>query len=93
MFDREGIESREAPPGLSADSVVRYLAGSGLWIRVDDPIGDGHISWRPDLGSSDGQQVLHVHLAEELRPYIQRRLKMAVAIGKRVVVVAPLESL
>jgi Restriction endonuclease len=51
----------------------------------------GGISWRPDL-EMDGA-VLHVHLADRLRPYVVRRLESAFSAGMEVHVACELNAL
>jgi len=89
----EGVEDPETTPGLSASAIIQELEASNDWMLPDAPITDGSVSWRPDLLGSDGERLLHVHLADELRSYLRSRLTMAAASGKRVVVALRLESL
>ena len=79
--------------GLSSPVVQEVLRATGDWTEVVSPLTDGKVSWRPVLQSVDGSQVLHIHLAEELRPYIRNRLEMAVRMQMSVAVALRLPSL
>lgn len=89
----EGIEDPIDPPGLSSSTIVDQLQETGEWVNKADPITRGSLSWRPDLHSTDGTRVLHIHLAEELRSYLRDRLEMAAESGAQVVVALQLQSL
>lgn len=89
----EGIEELESPLGLSSSVVINELAKSGKWVHIENVITNGDVRWLPDLCSVDERTVLHVHLAEELRPHMRKRLQMALSIDRRVVVALRLQSL
>lgn len=91
--DVEGIETSEGVLGTTAADVAELLQQSGEWAVTTDPISDGSVSWLPHARSSDGDVVVHVHLADELRSYLRQRLAMAVAAGCRLVIALRLQSL
>lgn len=53
----------------------------------------GQVRWRPDLERADSPAVLHVHLAERLRPYVLDRLTAASEAGREIHLALPLSTL
>jgi hypothetical protein len=92
----EGIELGETVvkvDGPAADRIVDLLTESEEWSKgtvLDLPDG---LRWMPSLISVDEETVGHVHLANELRPYIRTRLKPVKEVGKRVALVITLQTL
>jgi hypothetical protein len=87
----EGAERVTADASDVQEAVARIAKRWSMWRageRVD--LGEG-LTWTPDLTSDTA--VLHVHLAERLRPHIARRLMAAHQSGRRVVVAAELRGL
>lgn len=76
---------------------VREVAGR---IALGDPSWEtgpaqafGSLTWRPDLRRSAAPAVLHVHLAERLRPYLVERFEAASEEGFEIHVALPLAGL
>jgi hypothetical protein len=73
------------------DRVVDVIrAGDGTWSE-GQRVGEGALKWRAHL--SRGDDHLHVHLADELMPYMIDRLEAARAEGLRPHLVLPLQAL
>src|SRR5689334_478539 len=53
----------------------------------------GTVSWRPHLRRQEPPAVLHVHLAERLRPYMVDRMRAAFEAGCEVHIALPLATL
>lgn len=53
----------------------------------------GALRWRPDLARADVAAVLHVHLADRLRPYLVDRLIAASGDGQEIHLALPLARL
>ena len=67
-------------------------ADDGAW-GPGTPAGFGSVRWRPDLARDDIPAVLHVHLAERLRPYLVDRLVAASGDGHEIHLALPLTRL
>jgi hypothetical protein len=67
-------------------------AQDGRW-SGGEPVTVGAAGWRPELVREDPPAVLHVHLADRMRPYIVERLGAAAQLGQEVHVGLPLEQL
>lgn len=94
-MSEQGDEPREiAPPEL--EDVARLsgeiVAAEPAWHESPGQSFDG-LTWRPDLVRDDPAAVLHVHLAERLRPYIVDRLRAATRNGHQVHLAMPLGQL
>jgi Restriction endonuclease len=77
----------------SVDTVVdTILARDGRW-RRGSRIDLGDLAWRPHLIMDQGNAVLHVHLADRLRPHLFDRLAAARAAGHEVHVALMFEAL
>ena len=86
-------EDFERPLGISADAVLDVLRESADWLDESPRISDNTVGWCPDLCSVDQSRVVYIHLVEELRPHMRKRLRMAVGIEKQVIVALALPSL
>jgi len=64
----------------------------GAW-HAAEPAPYGAYRWRPDLARDDIPAVLHVHLAERLRPYMLERLTAAFESGHEIHLALPLSRL
>lgn len=94
-MNEQGDEPREiAPPEL--EDVARIsgeiVAAEPAWHESPGQSFDG-LTWRPDLVREDPPAVLHVHLAERLRPYMVDRLRAATRDGHQVHLAMPLGQL
>jgi hypothetical protein len=92
-------EELDADPGVvvepydrkDVDRVVEVIkAGDGTW-GEGQVVGEGALKWRAHL--SRGGDHLHVHLADELMPYMIDRLEATRAAGLRPHLALPLQSL
>jgi len=57
------------------------------------PASFGGLRWRPDLARDDIPAVLHVHLADRVRPYMLERLAAAFEAGHEIHLALPLSRL
>lgn len=64
----------------------------GTW-KPGEPRSFGALRWRPDLARDDVPAVLHVHLAERLRPYALERMAAATAAGYEIHLALLLQNL
>jgi hypothetical protein len=90
-----GEEVQElAPPELEdVDRVSAAIVGAeGTW-QPGRPSAYGDLTWRPDLVRDEPPCVLHVHLADRLRPYLVDRLRAAAMAGHEVHLAMPLRQL
>jgi restriction endonuclease len=86
-------EERAAPEVEDVDRVsATIVAADGTW-QPGRPGVYGAVTWRPDLARDDPHSVLHVHLADRLRPYLVDRLRAAATAGHEVHVAMPLAQL
>lgn len=90
-----GEEVRElAPPELEdVDRVSAAIVAADRTWQPGHPRLFGDITWRPDLVRDDPPSVLHVHLADRLRPYLVDRLRAAASAGHEVHLAMPLGKL
>jgi hypothetical protein len=72
--------------------VENIRAQDGTW-SAGAPASYRSVRWRPDLARSDIPAVLHVHLADRLRPYMLERLTAAFEAGHEIHVALPLPRL
>ncbi len=72
--------------------VDNIRAQDGAWTAAE-PASYGSLRWRPDLARNDILAVLHVHLADRLRPYMLERLTAAFVAGREVHIALPLSDL
>ncbi len=93
VLDMDDIEESERPTGINLAAVIEELRKSDDWLDKSPRISDSTVGWCPDLCSSDTTRVVYVHLVDELRPHMRKRLSMAVGIEKRVTVALTLRSL
>ena len=76
-----------------ADEIQKKLIEAGGNWRSGTTLDLGGVKWTPHLVSQDERDVVHIHLADELPRYIQRRLAAAVSRGLRIRVALTLEAL
>src|SRR5687767_11867101 len=94
MTEDEDQYPEEAIDHAVAQQVVaRVRELDPTWEEPDEPIDLGDVAWRPDLTSSAGKRVLHLHLTSELRSHLIRRFKAAINLGYRLHVVTDLSEL
>lgn len=86
-------ERRGAPDAKRVDTVVGLIKHQGPSWQEGDVVDLPSGAWRPQLVSTDGSAVLHVHLATRVRPYLATRLMQATKSGKLVHVALELEAL
>jgi hypothetical protein len=72
--------------------IENIRAQDGAW-SSGAPASYGSVRWRPDLARGDAPAVLHVHLADRLRPYMLERLAAAFEGGHEIHVALPLAHL
>jgi hypothetical protein len=72
--------------------VVENIRRDEVW-TPGQPSAYGAMRWRPDLTRDDIRAVLHVHLAERLRPYVIDRMTAAQANGHEVHLALPLSQI
>lgn len=81
------------PERKDLDRVVEHIRGrDGAWVEGEAGA-YGAMRWRPDLTRHDLPAVLHVHLAERLRPYVIDRMTAAHEDGHEVHLAVPLSGL
>lgn len=81
------------PEREDVDRIVESIrAQDGAW-AIGEASSYGSLRWRPDLMRDDIPAVLHVHVADRLRPYMLDRLRAAFADGKEIHLALPLSSL
>jgi hypothetical protein len=81
------------PEREDIERVVESIrASDGAW-SAGAAASYGSVRWRPDLARGDIPAVLHVHLADRLRPYMLERLAAAFAAGNEIHVALPLSRL
>jgi hypothetical protein len=79
-----------APEETAIASVVAAIrTNDGRW-EPGSRESFGEVAWRPNLRRADPPAVLHVHLAERLRPYIVDRMRSAFEAGSEVHIALPL---
>lgn len=94
LLDQE--EFAVAPSYDDVESLIEQIMNAeSTWVKGDtvDAIDLGGFAWRPHLVDQGGKAVLHVHLAERLRPYLISRLKAAHESGRTVHIVLGIEAL
>jgi hypothetical protein len=79
-----------APGVEDVERVLARISTSDTSWRAGEARDYGSLTWRPDLARDDPPAVLHVHLAERLRPYLLDRFEAAVSAGYAVHVALPL---
>jgi hypothetical protein len=85
--------AERGPERDDVDRVVENIcACDGAWTE-GEAAAYGALRWRPDLTRSDTPAVLHVHLAERLRPYVIERATVAHAAGHEIHLALPLSGL
>lgn len=94
-LEPEGIEIPESMVGPTSEPIVEALLATSDWSESGEAIrSEQGMAWRPSLvGADDPDLVLHVHIAEELRPHMRARLAMAQQMGCSVVVALRLDAL
>lgn len=94
-LEPEGIEIPESMVGPTSEPIVEALLATSDWSESGEPIrSEEGMAWRPSLvGADDPDLVLHVHIAEELRPHMRARLAMAQEMGCSVVIALRLDAL
>jgi hypothetical protein len=81
------------PEREDLDRVIENIcAGDDTWVRGEAGA-YGTLRWRPDLTRDDPPAVLHVHLAERLRPYVVSRMVAAHENGLEIHLALPLSGL
>jgi len=81
------------PEREDVDRIVESIrALDGAW-AIGEASSHGSLRWRPDLMRDDISAVLHVHVADRLRPYMLDRLRAAFADGKEIHLALPLSRL
>jgi hypothetical protein len=87
-----GVPER-GPERKDLDLVVEHIrARDSRWAN-GEAAAYGSLRWRPDLTRSDIPAVLHVHLAERLRPYVIDRMLAAHHDGCEIHLALPLSKL
>jgi hypothetical protein len=81
------------PDREDVERIVESIrAQDGGW-AIGEAQSYGSVRWRPDLMREDTPAVLHVHVADRLRPYMTDRLRAAFVDGKEIHVALPLSAL
>lgn len=89
-------ESSEGPVFYDAQAVEGFaerLVAVGAWRKGDALDLRNGLRWRPNLVSTDGRKIAHLHFAGELRSYVVNRIRAAYADGFIVHIVLPLAAL
>lgn len=91
----EGIEVPDSRLGRTSEPILNALRATSDWSEPVEALrSEEGVAWRPSLvGADDPNLVLHVHIAQELRPHMQERLAMAQELGCSVVVALHLDAL
>ena len=95
LADYDG-EICESPVSYDAQEVDRYaerLIACGDWRRGDVLNLHNGLRWRPNLISTDGKKIAHLHFVDELRSYVIERIQAAQTAGYAVHIVLPLAAL
>lgn len=92
-FDNEGSEGPVLYDAQVVEGFAERLVAGGEWRKGDAlDLRDG-LRWRPNLISTDGAKIAHLHFADELRSYVVDRIRAAYATGLIVHIVLPLAAL
>jgi hypothetical protein len=81
------------PERKDLDLVVEHIRALNSGWADGQASAYGSERWRPDLTRSDVPAVLHVHLAERLRPYVIDRMVAAHQAGHEIHLALPLSKL
>ena len=82
-----------APPAdLREDALALVRAVDPEWSE-SERLELGTIAWKPDAVKDDGAAILHIHVADRLRPYVVDRMRAALDAGRSVHVALPLAAL
>lgn len=96
MYEDEILEERPISdlPDVTVDQVIeRIVAGDSAWSTPEGPMKFGSMSWTPHLVHREKGALLHIHLSNQIRPFLIRRLEAARALEHRIHVVIDLASL
>jgi hypothetical protein len=85
MFEDENLEEEISVPHIPtatdvASIIAELVGGDEEWVE-GDRLDIESIAWQPHLHSTKLNAVLHVHMADEIRPYLQKRLRAARDMG------------
>jgi len=86
-------EPEVGPERKDLDRVVESIRDSDEVWAQGEAGAYGALRWRPDLVRDDTPAVLHVHLAERLRPYVINRMAAACENGLEIHLALPLSGL
>jgi hypothetical protein len=96
MYEDELLEEglNPVPPASNVETIISMImeADDG-WVAPDEALPLGSTAWRPHLVHKDRGDLLYVHLSEQIRPFLVRRLEAAKALGRSVHVALELTSL
>jgi hypothetical protein len=91
-LEEEGLDSA-TPERSDIAAIAASVRGADRRWEPSDAIDLASVSWKPDLVREEPRAVLHVHLADFLRPYMVKRLTEAWGAGYDVHVALPLSEL
>lgn len=80
------------PADLREDALALVRAVDPEWSE-SERLELGSIAWKPDAVKDDGAAILHIHVADRLRPYVVDRMRAALDAGRTVHVALPLAAL
>lgn len=92
-FDNEDDDGVVFYDAQVVEEFADRLVAGGDWRKGDALDLRNGLRWRPNLVSTDGTKIAHLHFANELRSYVVSRIRAAHAAGFLVHVVLPLDSL
>ncbi|MET8306050.1 hypothetical protein [Micromonospora sp. NPDC005173] len=87
MYEEEVLDEiglLQALQPTVGEIVASISTSDAAWVVPSEPIDLGEVAWLPSLVKESSKDIMYVHLAAEMRPYLLRRLRAAKSDGWKV---------